>query len=213
MPDHRRPATTVACGWARRRRAPPPAPTKQNSVGTRWHSTHADSSSTAGMREPPGAHAPHDDAQEDERDREPEREGVLPRHGRVQVAAVDGEGLVEQERQGEDGEHGGPGPLQARQPAEGPRRDGEGDRAEDGDELEGDVEGDDVAEDRRQGVGEGEVEGVERAGRRRRPGTSPSRARAAAGSSSGTGPGRSAPRCRPRWSWCWPAAGWGRTAR
>ena len=203
----------------RRRRVGPkkmsaaPAPTKQNSVGTRWHKHARREQQHRRDPRPPRAHAPDHDAEEDERHRQPEREGVLPRHGRVEVAAVDGEGLVEQERQGEDGEDRGPGPLHARQTSERPRRDGKGDRAEDGDELEGDVEGDDVPEERRQRVGEREIEGVEGQARRRRPGTTPSRARGAGGSTSGTAPGRSAPRCRRPSSSCWPAGGSGRTAR
>ena len=93
--------------------------------------------------------------------RQAERIGVLPGQRREQVPPVDGEGVVEQERQGgggEDGRQRGPEPEET---AAGPGADGQDDRPEDGPQLEGDTIGDDPAADRNEEVGNREVEGVQ----------------------------------------------------
>ena len=113
-------------------------------------------------------HPPDGQAEEDKGEGQTEREGVLPGHGRVEVPAVDGEGLIEEEGQGEDGENGGTGPLQPGQPTEEPGGHRKGQGTEDRHQLEGDVERDDVARRRRPGSRGG---GNRRcsAGSRRRP--------------------------------------------
>jgi hypothetical protein len=63
--------------------------------------------------------------------------------------------------QGGDGQDRRPGPLESRQTSEEPGRNRKGDGTEDRHQLEGDVEGDDVAGHGGQGVGQGEVEGVQ----------------------------------------------------
>ena len=103
-----------------------------------------------------------EEAQEQDGQREAEGERVLPRQRREEVAAVNGEGVVEEERQGRRGQQRGEGRTQAEEAATGPRADREQDGSEDRAQLERDAVGDDPAADRDEEVGQGEVEGVER---------------------------------------------------
>ena len=101
-------------------------------------------------------------AEEEQTSREGEGERELARKRRGEVSTLDGVGGVEQEGQGRDGHQRRHRPLEIRQPAEGPRRHREGERADHGHELERDG----VRENDRQGRDEQrrqrEVEDVQR---------------------------------------------------
>ncbi len=110
---------------------------------------------------PPLAHGGREQPQEQHGQGEAERERVLPRQGREQIAAVDRERVVEEERQGRRGQQRRDGGAEAEEAATGPRRDGQHHRPGDRAQLERDVVGDDPAADGDEEVGQREIEGVE----------------------------------------------------
>ena len=99
--------------------------------------------------------------QEQDGQGEAEGERVLPRQCREQIAAVDRERVVEEERQGGGRQQGGKRWAEAEEATARPGADRKQDRSEDRAHLERDVVGDDPAADRDEEVGQGEVEGVE----------------------------------------------------
>ena len=92
--------------------------------------------------QPAGQHA-----EVDERERQRDRERELARHRRRDVAAVDGERLVEEEHDRDCGEHRGRREAQPAELAERPRGDGQGEHARDRHELECEPVGQDDVED------------------------------------------------------------------
>ena len=91
-----------------------------------------------------------------------ERVRVLPGQRREEVPPVDGERVVEEERQGGRGHDRRDRGAQPEEAAAGPGADRQDERPENGAQLERDVVGDDPAADGDEEVGDGEVEGVER---------------------------------------------------
>ena len=85
----------------------------------------------------PGAQAVGEDAEEQHRQRQGDRERVLAGHRRGDVAAVDRERLVEQEDDRGHRQQRRVRELQTGEAAERPGRDGQADDAEDTDDLEG----------------------------------------------------------------------------
>ena len=151
---------------------------------------------------PPLAHRTGEETDEQDGEGQAERVGVLAGQGREQVPPVDGERVVEEERQGDRGHDRGDRWAQPEEAAAGPGADGQADRAEDGAELEGDVVGDDPAADGDEEIGDGEVEGVE--GEAVVPArVPPGDVSVAQQASRGTWASRCARPCRPRWSSCW----------
>ena len=121
---------------------------------------HADRKQDGGSPSQPACPHPEEDhSQKEQRDREPERIGILARHRRKQIAAVDLVRLIEEEWEREGREESGPRPLEAGQPAECPGRHRKGERSEKGHELECDVPRDDVAPESSEQIGEREVKG------------------------------------------------------
>ena len=96
-----------------------------------------------------GVEAPYHQTEEDQRQREADREAELPGHRRRDVAPVDVVHVVEE--QVGDRRHRQarrPGKPHAGQAAERIGGEGQGDQAQDGHQLEGDVVRDDVREER-----------------------------------------------------------------
>ena len=96
--------------------------------------------------EPSGAQAAQEHAEVEHRERERDGEGELAGQRRRDVAAVDGEGPIEEEDGGADGEERRAGEGQVGELAEGPGGDGQRQHAADGHQLEGDAVGDHQAE-------------------------------------------------------------------
>ena len=154
---------------------------------------------------PPLPDGAGEEPEEQHGQRQAEGVGVLPRQRREQVPAVDGERVVEQERQRGGGQEGGERGPQPEEPAAGPGADGQHDRTEDRAQLERDAVGDDPAADGDEEVGDREVEGVEREAVV--PARVPTREVAVAEQASrGTWASRCARPCRRRWSSCSSAA-------
>ena len=102
-----------------------------------------------------------EESEEQDGQREAERERILPGQRREEVAAVNGERVVEEERQGGCGQKGGERRTEAEEATTGPRTHREHDGSEDRAHLERDAVGNDPAADRDEEVGQREVEGVE----------------------------------------------------
>ena len=89
----------------------------------------------SGSPMPTGLHASRSDPEEHHRKRQTERVGELARHGREQVAAVDVEATVEQERDRGDRHQTRPGERQAAKSAHRPGGDRKGHHAGDDDQF------------------------------------------------------------------------------
>ena len=109
---------------------------------------------------PARVEAAGDHAQEQQGERQADRERELPGQGGRDVAPVDGERPVEEERHADHRQQGRSGEAHTGQAAEGPGGQREGDHAEDGDQLEGDAVGQHQVEEHDHQGGEREVEVV-----------------------------------------------------
>ena len=157
-PSRRCPSGPASSSTTVRTTAPPSA----YMPGTMCESTHAGEHDRGPAAVPPLPDRTGEEPEEQHGQRQAERKGVLPGQRREEVPAVNGEGVVEQERQGGGGQKGGERGPQAEEPAAGPGADRQHDRTEDRPQLERHAVGDDPTADGDEEIGNREVEGVER---------------------------------------------------
>ena len=183
------------------------APTPAKMAGSIWDMNAQAKMTAAHGPVAPCLQAPHDDAEEHEREPQAPRKGELPGQGRGDIAAVDRELRAEYVGQGRCGQNGRDGEGRLGYPAHEPGGHGHEDHGRRGDQLEGDVVGDHLgqSDDRIDREREIESDRRETVPIGRRP---PRQAemRRAAGVRLPTAGARGRPCRRRRW-WCY-GTGW-----